>query len=213
MIGNGIKVMFSHVNIITQSQEKYECIPYALPATGVENCDKEGNVPKPVSVKGNDLPTEEVIPLSKQFSLNSHPCWDQGEDFSNCLVPAVGECISSPLSIEKGREEKCKQTEGAYQLMLAEDLSVVPELVLDLPETQIESVAAQENISLEQAPAEEGEGRNFVKDELLFREAPTGKKQPCGRICKKFAVPEGHRSDLLEVAQNESVCRKQRFIW
>lgn len=92
--------------------------------------------------------------------------------------------------------------------------------------------AQQEGVSLERAridaqnltSVEEGTGRFVMQDGLLYREPPTGKKQPHGKICKQLVVPEEYRSVLLKLAHDgrsaghlgiEKTCDglKQNFYW
>nr|XP_048693061.1 uncharacterized protein LOC125630890 [Caretta caretta]XP_048693062.1 uncharacterized protein LOC125630890 [Caretta caretta]XP_048693063.1 uncharacterized protein LOC125630890 [Caretta caretta] len=102
-----------------------EC-PWTLPVSWVENWDSEGNVP--VSVRGIDLPMEGATLISKQLSVTSLVCWDQGNEIPSCVSGKGKSVSSSSVSVE--------QTEGAFQPVMVEGRAVVLELVLDSAKTQ-----------------------------------------------------------------------------
>ncbi|XP_074976859.1 uncharacterized protein LOC142069484 [Caretta caretta] len=307
-----------------------EC-PWTLPVSWVENWDREGNVP--VSVRGIDLPMEGATLISKQLSVTSLVCWDQGNEIPSC-VSGKGESVSGssssveqtegpfqpvmvegragvsefvldsakaqdgngpkfvsaqengpvtrshPVSVyvksqrpdnsgacilpvasvllEKGvatlsnqgeilarakgehegdvivlptegvetcsKKEKIpelvcgKGKENASDLLSRESVSLPergwcrnlpdgPEVILDVRETQKESVVAQESVPLEQALVKEGKSRISVRSELLHIKAP-GERNPHGRLCKQFTATEGCESDLI---QKVSVPNSQKF--
>ncbi|XP_067406808.1 uncharacterized protein [Emydura macquarii macquarii] len=162
---------------------------------------QEGSGPKPVSVGGSSLPLGEAAPVSKSLSENSHVGWDKGGKIPDCLdvkkgrLPAEKEFISQLLSKEQMR--------WASQFMRIEGVPVVSDLVLDLSEAQKESFGAQGNVSLAQPLAEEGRDIS-VGSGLLPKTAPEEIKPPDG-FCEQFAATEGCESELIKLAQDESL--------
>ncbi|KAM7165957.1 uncharacterized protein RBU57_007006 [Macrochelys suwanniensis] len=80
---------------------------------------------------------------------------------------------------------------------LCRNLPDEPEVIMDVSKIQKESVVAQENVPLEQALGEKGNGRISVRGELLLRKVSRD-RNPHGNLCNLFAVAEGCESDLIK---------------
>ncbi|EMP23683.1 Olfactory receptor 6Y1 [Chelonia mydas] len=132
------------------------------------------------------LPTDGVETCSKKEKIPELVCGKGKENASNLLsrksrsLPERGLCRNPP--------------DG-------------PEVILDVSETQKESVVAQGSVPLEQALGEEGKGRISVRGELLLRKAPR-ERNPQGSLCKQFTATEGCESDLIKKV---SVPNRQKF--
>ncbi|EMP39523.1 hypothetical protein UY3_03254 [Chelonia mydas] len=187
---------------------------------------QEGNGPKFVSARENGTVTR-LHPVSvftkSQRPNNSGACilplatvWLEKDVATqstqgDSLARAQGEPKGDLTVLATDRLETCRKTEkipedvhgkgkeNVSDLLMMKSSSLPDELkvILDVSESQKESVVAQEGVHLGLAPKEEVKGSISVRAELLLRKAP-GERNLQGGLCKQLTATEGGESDFLK---------------